>query len=87
MGSSVILLRKKVGRDRFSEIAEYSQIFTVKFLFSLSVYSHDESLCEHPKEGIYSHELESKANYLPGLMISSSSLNVTLEFFRFLFGL
>lgn len=33
------------------------------------------------------HELKMKANCLPGLMISSSSLNVTLEFFRFLFGL
>lgn len=33
------------------------------------------------------HHLRIKANSLPGLMISSSSLNVTREFFRFRFGL
>lgn len=37
--------------------------------------------------GLAGHQLRIKANSLPGLMISSSSLNVTLEFFRFRFGL
>lgn len=37
--------------------------------------------------GAEENQVRIEANSLPGLMISSSSLNVTLEFFRFRFGL
>lgn len=43
-----------------------------------------ENILEGGPEG---NQLRIKANSLPGLMISSSSLKVTLEFFRFRFGL